>query len=106
MSHPLTTSPQIDAMHLDCNSTIGRLERELARVIRENEHLRQRHGEILGRCNELLFEARACNREVEQLRREIAHLRHRDDHLTFGGGQIGTGPIVGGQMGIGAHEDT
>lgn len=83
------SSPHVDSVHIDCRASIGRLEQELARVVRENDHLRERHIEILTRCDSLLEERRAADREVEQLRRELARLRQRDAHLTFAGGRLG-----------------
>lgn len=50
----------------DAKASVGRLELELARVVRENEQLRTVARERAERANECLEEARAARRELAE----------------------------------------
>lgn len=58
------TSPAVDLETLDLRGTIDRLERELARVIREKEIYRDTCKAVQERCTELLEEVRALKGEL------------------------------------------
>jgi len=68
------TSPSVDtscARCFDLQCSRHRLEVELARVVVENEHLRLRHRELLGRGTELLEERRSVAADRDRLRAEL-----------------------------------